>query len=94
MFDLTLLTASDIQQQLASHLQQQRKQHKLSRAALAERSTVPAPTIKHFETSGQISLRQFLLLWQCVDDLQNLAALLEPATAATATADFAAELGK
>ncbi len=77
MFDLNLLTASDIQQQLATHLQQRRKQQKLSRAALAERSTVPAPTIKHFETSGQISLRQFLLLWQCVDDLQNLIVLME-----------------
>lgn len=94
MFDLNLLTASDIQQQLAKHLQQQRKQQKLSRAALAERSTVPAPTIKHFETSGQISLRQFLLLWQCVDDLQNLAMLMETAPKTGPSENLAAALLK
>ncbi len=94
MFDLNLLTASDIQQQLAGYLQQRRKQLKLSRAALAERSTVPAPTIKHFETSGQISLRQFLLLWQCVDDLQNLAALTASSEPSDPPANFATELSK
>ena len=94
MFDLNLLTASDIQQQLAGYLQQRRKQLKLSRAALAERSTVPAPTIKHFETSGQISLRQFLLLWQCVDDLHNLAALTNPSEPTATPANFASELSK
>lgn len=92
MLDFSLLTASDIQLQLASHLQQQRKQLKLSRAALAERSTVPAPTIKHFETQGQISLRQFLLLWQSVDDLDRLSQLLssEP----TRSPDLSSELMK
>lgn len=41
-------------------------------APLAERSTVPAATLKKFETTGKISLRQFLLLWQSVDDLARL----------------------
>lgn len=60
---------------LAQHLQRLSKRRKLSRAALEKISTVPAPTIKKFETSGQISLRQFLLLWECLDDLARLAAL-------------------
>ena len=33
---------------------------------------MPAATIKKFELTGQISLRQFLLLWQSLDDLQAL----------------------
>lgn len=49
-----------------------RKQLKLSREALAERSTVPMATLKKFELTGQISFRQLLLLWQSVDDLQRL----------------------
>lgn len=72
---LSLLTATDVQQQLADALRHKRRRLKLSRRALAERSTVPAPTIKKFETSGQISLRQFLLLWQCVDRLERVAEL-------------------
>ena len=69
---LSLFSAYDVQQKLAKTVRQRRKQLKLSRQALAERSTVPAPTIKKFETTGQISLRQFILLWQCVDDLGRL----------------------
>ncbi len=78
LFSLT--TANDVQQQLAQAVRDKRKQLKLSRNALSERSTVPASTIKKFETTAQISLRQFILLWQCVDSLENLANLSkEPA---------------
>ena len=81
MSTLSLLSGADVQHALRDWLKRQRRALKLSRAALAERSTVPAPTIKRFETTGQISLRQFLLLWQCVDDLQRLQALTRPAEA-------------
>ena len=77
---VSLLSAHDVQTALAAYVQQRRKALKWSRAELAARSTVPAPTIKKFETTGQISLRQLLLLWQCVDNLQRLQALTqEPA---------------
>jgi transcriptional regulator with XRE-family HTH domain len=69
---LDLISGRNVQVALAAYVQERRKALKWSRAALAERSTVPAPTIKKFETTGQISLRQFLLLWQCVDDLHRL----------------------
>ena len=46
-------------------------------AALAARSGVPAPTIKKFELTGQISFRQLLLLWQSLDDLSRLFALTQ-----------------
>lgn len=67
-----LYSAAEVQQELAQWMRATRRARKLSRAALAERSTVPAPTLKRFETTGQISLRQFLLLWQSLDDLRQL----------------------
>ena len=69
---LTLLSAYDVQSTLKGWIRTKRKALKLSRQALAEKSTVPASTIKRFETTGDISLRQFLLLWQCVDELARI----------------------
>ncbi|EMR4053840.1 helix-turn-helix domain-containing protein [Acinetobacter nosocomialis] len=67
-----LLDHMDVQQAFAVHLRHLREQAKLSREALAERSSVPAATIKKFELTGQISFRQLLLLWQSLDDLKRL----------------------
>ena len=75
---LSMHSPFEIQQKLADAVRAKRKKMKLSRQALAERSTVPSPTIKRFETTGEISLRQFVLLWQCVDRLDTLAAMTEP----------------
>ena len=72
MSPLSLTSANDVQQQLALAVRNKRKQLKLSRKALAEKSTVPASTIRKFETTANISLRQFILLWQCVDSLDSL----------------------
>jgi hypothetical protein len=72
MTKFSLLSASDVQQSLCEWLISQRKGSKLSRENLARRSTVPASTIKKFETTGQISLRQFVLLWQTLDELKRL----------------------
>jgi len=72
---ISLNSPSDTQQALAASFKKKRKQQKLSRLVAAELSTVPAPTIKRFETTGQISLRQFLLLWSCVDDIEAIYAL-------------------
>ncbi len=68
----TLLDDTDVSQAYATYLRELRKQAKLSRAALAERSCVPAATIKKFELTGQISFRQLLLLWQTLDSLDRL----------------------
>lgn len=75
---VTFLAEFNLQMQLAQHLQRLRKQQKLSRQALEKVSTVPAPTIKKFETTGQISLRQFLLLWECLDNIDRLTVLTNP----------------
>ena len=70
--NFTLLDDTDVSQAYAAYLRELRKQAKLSRAALAERSCVPAATIKKFELTGQISFRQLLLLWQTLDSLDRL----------------------
>jgi len=72
-----LLAEHDVQNAFAAYLREQREQAKLSREALAQRSTVPAATIKKFERTGQISFRQLLLLWQTLDDLKRLYALTQ-----------------
>ena len=69
---LTILSATDVQKKLAVSVREKRKQLKFSRPVLSKISTVPVATIKKFETTGQISLRQFILLWQCVDSLDNI----------------------
>ena len=76
--NFTLLDDTDVSQAYAAYLRELRKQAKLSRAALAERSCVPAATIKKFELTGQISFRQLLLLWQTLDSLERLYQLTQP----------------
>ncbi|MCF7530040.1 helix-turn-helix domain-containing protein [Neisseria lisongii] len=63
---------------LASYLKQQRKQAKLSREQLAQKAQVPASTIRRFETTGNISLKQFLALWLVLDNLERLVELTQP----------------
>lgn len=76
--NFTLLDDTDVSQAYAAYLRELRKQAKLSRSALAERSCVPAATIKKFELTGQISFRQLLLLWQTLDSLDRLYQLTQP----------------
>lgn len=70
--------AAEVQRLMAEHLRRQREAAGMSRDALAERSLVPASTIKKFELGSQISLRQFMLLWQSLDELSRLAELTRP----------------
>mgnify|MGYP000340657493 FL=1 len=67
-----LIDDTDVSLAFAKHLRHLRETAKMSRQTLAERSSVPAPTIKKFELTGQISFRQLLLLWQSLDDLKRL----------------------
>lgn len=75
-----LLDDTDVSQAFAAHLRRLRENAKLSREALAKRSCVPGATIKKFELTGQISLRQLLLLWQSLDSLERLYELTQPSS--------------
>jgi hypothetical protein len=82
--NFTLLDDTDVSQAYAAYLRELRQRAKLSRSALAERSCVPAATIKKFELTGQISFRQLLLLWQTLDSLDRLYQLTQPSKKRTA----------
>ena len=77
---MKFFTSTGIQIEIARYLRSLRRAQKLSRDALAERSTVPAPTIKRFELTGEISFRQLCLLWETLDDLGRLKALCDVET--------------
>ncbi len=73
----SLHTAFDVQLELKSFIKQCRKQQKLSVEALAECSGVPYSTIRKFESTGNISLRQFLMLLAAVGHLNDIKRITE-----------------
>ncbi len=77
---LPFYSANETQQAFADYLRKKRKSKGFSREQLANVSLVPASTIKKFETTGQISFRQLLQLWQILDDLTALHELTKRST--------------
>ncbi|RYU65226.1 XRE family transcriptional regulator [Aliivibrio finisterrensis] len=75
---LSIYTAFDVQLELKDFIKQRRKQQKLSVEALAECSGVPYSTIRKFENTGNISLRQFLMLLESVGSLNDIRNLTKP----------------
>jgi transcriptional regulator with XRE-family HTH domain len=69
---LSLYTAFDVQLELKEFLKQSRKQRGLSVEGLAMQSGVPYSTIRKFERSGNISLRQFLMLLEALGGLKQV----------------------
>ena len=69
---LSLYTAFDVQLELKEFIKQSRKQQKLTVEELSKRSGVPYSTIRKFESTGNISLRQFLMLFEVVGDLSQI----------------------
>ncbi len=68
-------TPYDVQQRLAQVLKDTRRTLKHSRQKASLRTGVPEATIRRFEDTGEISLRQFLVLWGSYGDLQALDSL-------------------
>ncbi|MBP2846120.1 helix-turn-helix transcriptional regulator [Dickeya oryzae] len=60
-----------------------RKHRKLSVDALARQSGVPNSTIRKFEATGNISLRQFLMLYEVLGNLNDLNAFTSQVHAPT-----------
>ncbi|MFY8328152.1 hypothetical protein [Pseudoalteromonas sp. ZZD1] len=61
---LSLYTAYDLQVDLKVFIKSVRKKDKLGVQKLAALSGVAYATIRKFESSGNISLRQFLMLYE------------------------------
>lgn len=74
---LSLNSSYDLQLLFRDHLYQSRRQKKWSRSFCAERSGVPASTIKRFEATAEISFRQFLMLFDVLEGLSKLDVLLK-----------------
>jgi transcriptional regulator with XRE-family HTH domain len=60
VYDFKQISSGELMQQLAMRLKTRRLEKGLSRAALAEISGVPAPTIARFEQQYAISMRQYI----------------------------------
>lgn len=72
---INLLTSMQLKKQIASQAKQRRLEKNLSRNSLAERSGVPASTIKKFEAIGKISLESLLAIAMALDSLAEFAQL-------------------
>lgn len=64
--------------QLGERVRQLRKVKKISRQELADRSGVPAPTLRKFEQTGIVSLESLLKLVTILGRLEEFEQLLEP----------------
>src|SRR5438552_1718945 len=75
MLPINLLTPTQIKKQIAERAKLRRLEKNLSRESLAQKSGVPASTIKHFETTGNISIKALLALALVLDYLAEFTQL-------------------
>jgi len=80
---LSTVTPKEAQVELARKLKSIRKSRGHSRSEAAHRSGVPAPTLRRFEDTGEISLRQFLMLCAVYGALETIRQMLPDQTATT-----------
>ena len=78
-----LLMPGEIQTQLAQNFKKKRLEQAHSRSKAAKLTGVPEATLKAFERTGQISLRQFLMLCHVYGDLSATHLLLPQKTRLT-----------
>ncbi len=71
-------TPYEVCQILAERVKELRNNRKMSRAALAEYSGVPAPTIRKFEQTGKISLESLLKISKVFKKLTEFEGILLP----------------
>ena len=80
---MTFISASEAQASLSKKAKERRKWLKYSRGKASEVSGVPASTIRKFESTGEISLRQLLMLLQAYGDLSVMNSAFENPPAKT-----------
>jgi transcriptional regulator with XRE-family HTH domain len=86
---LTFLLPRDVAGAIGQQLQARRLAEKWSRKTLASLSGVPAPTIRHFESTGKIGLVALLQLAEALHCLDNFLFLF-PLPQAKSIEEFAA----
>ena len=79
MFDFSSIYegADEIQKHLASQVRKRRLEKGMSRAFLSKDTGVPAPTICHFETTGEISLKSFIKLVSALGYRKEVKSILD-----------------
>ena len=73
-----ILTAGEIEKLLAERYKTLRLLAGFKRTTLARRAGVTVASLKRFETSGQISLKNLLRLAQAIDRLPEFSGLFTP----------------
>ncbi len=74
---LSLLTPFDIQLEFSIFCKKTRKKKGYSTKALSDKTGVPDSTIRKFEKTGDISFRQFLMLYAEIAKLTELQKLTQ-----------------
>ncbi len=78
---LSLLSPFDLQLELCQFVKNTRKLKGYSVQAFSDKTGVPNSTIRKFENTGEISLRQFLMLYAEIGNLTELQQLTQKAEA-------------
>ena len=74
---LSLLTPFDVQLEFSQFFKKSRKKKGYSTKALSDKTGVPDSTIRKFEKTGEISFRQFLMLYAEIGKLSELQKLTQ-----------------
>jgi ribosome-binding protein aMBF1 (putative translation factor) len=69
----------DVQLELSQFVKKNRKNKGISVKSLSKKSGVPDSTIRKFEKTGEISLRQFLILYGEIGKLSDIQKLTQRA---------------
>jgi HTH-type transcriptional regulator/antitoxin HipB len=80
---ISIISPKEVQTELAFQLKSLRKLKGHSRSEAAHRSGVPSATLRRFEDTGEISLRQFLMLCAVYGSLESAGSLFPEPTAKT-----------
>ncbi len=73
----TILSTKEIQLLIASRIKKLRLKKRLKRQSLADMAGVSASTLKHFETTGDVSLKTLLLIANALGRIEELTELFQ-----------------
>ncbi len=90
--NINILTPPEVEKLLADRFKSLRLQARYKRTTLARRAGVTVASLKRFETTGQISLKNLLRLAHALDRLPEFTELLDDPQA-TSMAELRAQAG-